>query len=115
LIEKQIELTDKGLTSGDSPQNPPPLQWKAKKMDLVELTYALHVTKCFGKTQLKELFKVIGVAFGCDMKYGYRLFWGIRIRTKADRLYFIRRLYNGLKEALRKADEEDSSVKKRKT
>ncbi|GHT01761.1 hypothetical protein AGMMS49525_03430 [Bacteroidia bacterium] len=70
------------------------IKWTGGIVDLVELIYALHESKCFnqGDIYLKDLFAEIGRAFGVDIKNFSLYFVSIKNRVKGDRTKFLDKL-----------------------
>lgn len=58
------------------------LEWKAKKVFLVELLYLLHAFGVFGKVKLKTIFDTVSVQWNCPLSNGYKTVEEIRIRKK---------------------------------
>jgi hypothetical protein len=104
----QIELVWKRVLQSQAVDKPilkaqPKLQWTAGTTNLVELIYALKVGGCFGNATLKELFTIIGGAFGCDLHNGERIWVDIRNRKK-NRIVFISQLEAALEERIKYMD-----------
>jgi hypothetical protein len=86
------------------------LKWTGSQMELVELIYALYAAECFnsGDVHLKELFAVIGEAFGMNVEKFSLYFMSIKNRVKGDRTHFLDMLKRALILKMEDADRKPS-------
>ena len=109
LIDLQIDWVERQIlsqagSSNVTKSNLEKISWEGKQMELVELIYALHEAKCFGKLPLKTLFTFIGRTFGCEIINYYRLFWDIRNSIGDERTFFLNKLRKILSNKLLRMD-----------
>lgn len=100
-IENQIEKFNQSSSRSNTNTS---IQWKAKKIDLVELIYALHETNVFdkGKTDIKEITKVFEQAFKIDIGDNItRSYIDIKKR-KTDQTRFLDQLKKALENRIEK-------------
>ena len=103
LIDTQIFFIERQTVLQNSKQ-PTTLRWQGTAMELVELVYSLCEAGCFGNASLKEVFKSVGEAFGCNVTNYYRLFWDIKNRTIKERAFFLKKLIRKLSDKLLRMD-----------
>ncbi len=82
------------------------LLWTARKVDLIELIYALHTAKVFnhGQADLKQIVTLLETSFQIDLGDVYRAFLEIRAR-KIDNTKFLNFLKDVLQQRMYEADE----------
>ena len=105
LIDMQIDFVERQLVSqnNDTPQLEK-IRWHGTRIEFVELIYALHEAKCFGKTTLKKMFSLLGTFFNFEVQDYYRQFWDIRNRVARERTFFLNKLTTKLSEKLTRMD-----------
>jgi hypothetical protein len=112
LVGDQMEFVkwemqmEKGVQCVNFPKTEGKIKWTGGIVDLVELVYALHESKCFnqGDIYLKDLFAEIGQAFGMDIKNFSLYFASIKNRVKGDRTKFLDKLKGTLVNRMEKDD-----------
>ncbi|NQY31114.1 MAG: RteC domain-containing protein [Flavobacteriaceae bacterium] len=97
------------LNTNHSPQlilSKPIINWTSSKVALIELIYALHTTNSFnhGKSDIKEIAKLIEQTFNIDLGDYYRAFLEIRMR-KTGRTKYLDTLKEQLIKRMNQADE----------
>lgn len=82
-----------------------PLRWTTSKVDLIELTYALHAAGVFnnGRADIKEIAECLQRVFDVDLGQYNRVFYDIRAR-KINKTKFLDALKDGLKKRINETD-----------
>lgn len=82
------------------------LQWTAKKVDLIELIYALHAVKSInnGQVEIKDIASIVQEVFNVELGDYYRTFIEIRSR-KINPTKFLDNLKQSLTNRILQADE----------
>lgn len=109
MLQKHLEDKLATLNEYHSPQlnlSKPIVNWTSSKVALIELIYALHTTNCFnhGKSDIKEIAKLIEQTFNIDLGDYYRAFLEIRMR-KTGRTKYLDTLKEQLIKRMNQADE----------
>jgi hypothetical protein len=83
-IYAQLRKLNGNLTLGHSAKRPQ-LNWTGKKVDLVELVYALKVSGVInhGRAEIREISRVFETLFGMNFQDIYRTYTEISIRKKS--------------------------------
>jgi hypothetical protein len=83
-IYSQLRKLNGNLTLGHSAKRPQ-LNWTGKKVDLVELVYALKVSGVInhGRAEIREISRVFETLFGMNFQDIYRTYTEISIRKKS--------------------------------
>ena len=102
----QDQINRGGPTVPEKTKNFSSLTWTAKKVDLVELIYALHTGEVFnhGQADLKQIVRLLERSFHIELGEVYRSFLEIRAR-KIENTKFLNFLKKVLAQRMYEADE----------
>jgi predicted nucleic-acid-binding protein len=98
------EFVTEALTSIDKDQATPTLPWAESKVAMVELIYALHASKAFGREDIKKIVKVFEEVFGVELGNYARTFGELQLR-KSGRTTFLDTLRKSLVARIENAED----------